>query len=413
VIQVSSSEFGKKSLVQHTFQAIVLDGNQRSALATVRSLGRRGIAVAVAESRTGSLAAASRFCRSELVYPDPATAPDDFIDWLGKTAVEQPEAVLLPMTDMTVPLVLRAAATRPSLRTALPSEAAYHTVSDKGRLAQIANDVGVRTPATVRVSRSTLTSLDTSAFRYPIVVKPPLSATRIGAITTKRGVRYASNPSELLTCIARMLADDTDELLIQEYVEGHGAGVFALYERGEPRLFFAHRRIREKPPSGGVSVVCESVALPEQGVTIARKLLDSVGWHGVAMVELKIDTQGQAWLIEINARFWGSLQLAVDSGADFPWLIYQIARGESPEIPPNYSVGKRLRWWLGDLDNLYARLRDSQWTPTLFHKARAMGEFLVPWSPGMRYEFLRWNDPAPSLAALRQYVGALGRRRPG
>jgi hypothetical protein len=118
VIQVSSSEFGKKSLVQHTFQAIVLDGNQRSALATVRSLGRRGIAVAVAESRTGSLAAASRFCRSELVYPDPATAPDDFIDWLGKTAVEQPEAVLLPMTDMTVPLVLRAAATRPSLRTA-------------------------------------------------------------------------------------------------------------------------------------------------------------------------------------------------------------------------------------------------------------------------------------------------------
>jgi predicted ATP-grasp superfamily ATP-dependent carboligase len=398
---------------QHSLQAIVLDGNQRSALATVRSLGRRGIAAAVAESRTGSLAAASRFCRFELVYPDPATAPDDFVAWLVKTTAEHPEAVLLPMTDMTVPLVLQAAATRPDLRTALPSAAAYHAVSDKGRLAQIAHDVGVRTPATVRVSRSTLATLDTGSFQYPIVVKPRMSATRIGAITTKRGVRYASNRSELLSCIAQMLADDTDELLIQEYVEGHGAGVFALYERGEPRLFFAHRRIREKPPSGGVSVVCESVALPEQGVTIARKLLDSVGWHGVAMVELKIDTHGQAWLIEINARFWGSLQLAVDCGADFPWLVYQIARGEPLEIQPNYTVGNRLRWWLGDLDNLYARLRDSQWTPTLFQKALAMGEFLVPWSPRMRYEFLRWNDPAPSIAAFRQYVGALGRRRAG
>jgi predicted ATP-grasp superfamily ATP-dependent carboligase len=158
-------------------------------------------------------------------------------------------------------------------------------------------------------------------------------------------------------------------------------------------------------------VLCESVPVPADGVIAARKILDSLQWHGVAMVEFKIDAAGRAWLIEINARFWGSLQLAVDSGADFPWLLYQLATGARPDVPDGYAIGNRLRWWLGDLDNLYARLKDQRWTPTLRHKVDALSDFLRPWQPRTRYEFLRWNDPAPSLTAFRQYVAATLRGR--
>ena len=35
--------------------------------------------------------------------------------------------------------------------------------------------------------------------------------------------------------------------------------------------------------------------------------------------------------MEINTRFWGSLQLAVDAGVDFPWLLYRMVSGENPE----------------------------------------------------------------------------------
>ncbi|HEY0340553.1 MAG TPA: ATP-grasp domain-containing protein, partial [Steroidobacteraceae bacterium] len=196
-----------------------------------------------------------------------------------------------------------------------------------------------------------------------------------------------------------------------DFVEGQGAGVFGLYDQGKPLFFFAHRRIREKPPSGGVSVLCESVPLPGDGVTAARKILESLQWHGVAMVEFKIDAAGRPWLIEINARFWGSLQLAVDSGADFPWLLYQLATGVSPDVPRDYAIGNRLRWWLGDLDNLYARLKDRRWTPTMQHKMAALFEFLQPWQPRTRNEFLRWSDPAPSITAFRQYVAATFRGR--
>jgi hypothetical protein len=86
--------------------------------------------------------------------------------------------------------------------------------------------------------------------------------------------------------------------------------------------------------------------------------------------------------------------------------------GKQPPVPDGYDIGRRLRWWLGDLDNLYARLRDPQWTPTWTSKARALAEFSNPWQPRTRSEFLRWSDPAPAWTELRQYAAALlGSRR--
>ncbi len=391
--------------------AIVLDGNQRSALAVVRSLGRQGVPVRVAESVPKPLSATSRYCRATLIYPDPAAEPEAFLDWLEDLGREQPEAVLLPMTDLTAPLVLQAGTRLGGLRTALPTLSAYEAVSDKYQLFQLAQRAGVRAPETLIVSQQNLGALAGLSLTYPVVVKPRRSAERSSVGVTKRAVRYAQDARELAEIAKSELLHEADELLVQQYVSGFGAGVFGLYDRGQPLFFFSHRRIREKPPSGGISVLCESTPLPEEGVAATRRLLDSLQWHGVAMVEFKIDSAGQTWLIEINARFWGSLQLAVDCGADFPWFLYQIATGRAPAIPSSYAVGERLRWWLGDLDNLYARLRDPRWTPTLLHKTRAVGEFLWPWQPRTRYEFMRWSDPGPAAAAVGQYLGALTRSR--
>src|SRR5690606_17122175 len=116
----------------------------------------------------------------------------------------------------------------------------------------------------------------------------------------------------------------------------------------------------------------------------ANRLLKPLGWHGVAMIEFKVDSQGRWWLIEINARLWGSLQLAVDSGADFPWLLYQLATVGQVTSSQQYVLGRNLRWWLGDLDSLYLRLRDRELERPLAGKMRALAEFLLPWQPGLR-----------------------------
>jgi predicted ATP-grasp superfamily ATP-dependent carboligase len=127
-------------------------------------------------------------------------------------------------------------------------------------------------------------------------------------------------------------------------------------------------------------------------------------------VEFKEDSRdGSVKLLEINGRFWGSLQLAVDAGIDFPYLLYRLAVDGDVEPALSYVEGVRLRWWLGDLDWLLLRLREGGHTG-------AIREFLTSTGTMARAEIFRWNDPWPALEELSQYVGhivctAIGRAR--
>ncbi|HEX5632505.1 MAG TPA: ATP-grasp domain-containing protein, partial [Gemmatimonadales bacterium] len=189
-------------------------------------------------------------------------------------------------------------------------------------------------------------------------------------------------------------------LLLQQRIVGPGTGIFLLVWDGETRAVFAHRRLREKPPSGGVSVLSESVAAEPDLVAQSRRLLDAFGWRGVAMVEYKRDAAtGVPYLMEINGRFWGSLQLAVDAGVDFPSLLVDCAQGAPPAAPPAFRVGRRLRWCWGDVDHLLTRLRHDDATlslpPGSPGRGRAVLDFLAAWRPGQRVETFRLDDPRP------------------
>jgi len=175
--------------------------------------------------------------------------------------------------------------------------------------------------------------------------------------------------------------------------------------RGRLRAAFAHRRIREKPPSGGVSVLSESVGLDPQLLEYAERMLEALKWHGVAMVEFKRDARdGVSKLLEINGRFWGSLQLAVDSGVDFPYLLYRLAIDGDIDPVFTYRVGVRLRWWLGDLDWLLLRLQEKG---GLARRLGAIPEFLRPAGRTARAEVYRRDDPAPAIREISKYSHAL------
>jgi len=118
--------------------------------------------------------------------------------------------------------------------------------------------------------------------------------------------------------------------------------------------------------------------------------------------------------MEVNARFWGSLQLAIDAGIDFPYLVYQLARGQRPVVGP-YRVGVKSRWLLGDLDHVLARLfhrdRDLHLPDSAPSKWRTLRDFLRPAGPDTHYEVISRDDPRPFRYELRQYARELSRRR--
>jgi len=388
----------------------VTDGEQRPALAITRSLGRRGIAVIVGAEEPESLASASKYCARRVTYPSPTHQPDAFERWLFEFAGRERLDVIMPVTDVTTHLVAKNA---PALNrvsaTAVPPFDAFDFVADKSALALRALECGVAVPRTHFVPPRIPLRDVLSHIEYPAVIKPSRSRIRTNNGWLCATVKYAHNEAELLELYRNVDYLACHPSMIQERIEGPGIGVFVLCDRGELRAAFAHRRLREKPPSGGASVLSESIEIDPVLLDQAMRILGPLGWHGVAMMEFKQDCRtGRAFLMEVNGRFWGSLQLAIDAGVDFPYLSCQLALGQPLGVQRPYEVGAKSRWLLGDLDHLIIRLFHERRDQNLGHgapsRARALANFLQPIGRGMRYDVISGRDPRPFLHEAREYT---------
>jgi hypothetical protein len=133
------------------------------------------------------------------------------------------------------------------------------------------------------------------------------------------------------------------------------------------------------------------------------------------MVEFKVcERTGTPYLMEVNGRFWGSLQLAIDAGVDFPALLLGAAFGELRQGSTQYHVGTRCRWWWGDVDHFLAVLKSAVTrTPIPGGRPsvlRALARLLRPPGPHDRLEVLRLRDPMPFLRESRDWIADLAHR---
>ncbi len=138
------------------------------------------------------------------------------------------------------------------------------------------------------------------------------------------------------------------------------------------------------------------------------------------MVEFKQNEGGDSYLMEINPRFWGSLQLAIDAGRDFPALLLQIfpsgAEADREAIDSiraseqPFAHGCRLRWTLGCLDHFLIRLKQDPGSTLGDTLLRNALHFFVRSGDTVgvkvrtKLEVLRMEDPRPFLVELKQYV---------
>lgn len=387
-------------------KVLVLDADQRSALAIIRSLGRRGLNVTAGHHQSSALGAASKYASATVRYPDPAISARSFVSEIAALADRLAIDTVIPATDSTTMLLVSQPDPSKFMRLAAPTTSSYEALTDKARLFELADRLGIPAPVT-RIA-DTATSIEAAAHEigFPIVLKPARSRYLKGDRILSTTVQIATDPAALTQALRTQGWVSDVPCLVQRFVSGHGAGIFALHGPAGPIAWFAHRRIREKPPTGGVSVLCESVPVDPIMQSIASRLLAATGWVGVAMIEFRVADDGTPYLMEVNGRFWGSLQLAIDCGLDFPWLLYQVTHGLSVTEPQAYTVGRRLRWLMGDLDSLLISLQHAQLSRPV--KARALGAFMRSFlDPTCRQEVLRTSDPLPGVVEVVEWVKAL------
>ena len=385
---------------------MVLDANQRSALAIVRSLGKRKMHVIAADHVSGTLAGSSKYAAQSVRYADPAREPTRFIADVRAAAHELGVEILIPATDLTSMLLVAATTELAGIQVAAPPAASYEMLTDKGSLLELARRLGLPTPETSLARDANEIRRVASDFGYPLVLKPARSRYHRDGRIVSTAVTIVRSAEHLEQALAALHWLNDIPCLVQRFVPGFGAGIFVLHEQSGPIAWFSHRRIREKPPSGGVSVLSESVGINLRMQEAASSLLSAARWSGVAMIEFRVADDGTPYLMEVNGRFWGSLQLAIDCGIDFPWLLLQLTSGNPVSAPPAYPVGRRLRWLLGDLDNLLiqARSHDLGWRDKLGSACRFMATF---GDLSCRQEVFRWYDPAPGIHEARQWTGSL------
>ena len=378
---------------------LLTDGNERATLAAARSLiaADWDVGVAAARSRRFSLAGVSRGVRRLPLRTDPLADPAGYATEIGDLARQHEVRVVLPITDASVEAILRGREHLPP-RAALPFPdlTTFRAAADKGAILGSARAAGLAVPDTIVLSDATV-DLPGDEF-FPAVLKPHRSV--VGG--RHFGVQFVDTRNRCRAAL-RAMADAAFPVLLQRRVRGPGEGLFVLRWKDRIVAEFAHRRLREKPPEGGVSVYRESIALDPELAAAGRRLLEALDWQGVAMIECKRDeVSGRPVLMEINGRLWGSLQLAIDAGVDFPRLLVACALGRRVPRVKQYRIGVRSRWLWGDIDHLYLQLRNGGGARG---KARALRDFVRTGFHRTREEIWRWRDPAPFLLESLQQLG--------
>jgi predicted ATP-grasp superfamily ATP-dependent carboligase len=393
-------------------RVLVTDSARGSAIAFIRSLGRRGVEVVAADHRPRSAGFRSRYAQDRVLYPDPARAPDAAIDVLLAEAARRRIDLIVPVSDEVL-LPLSAARERFAgvCALAVPDPDALEAVTDKRATLALGRRLGVPTPRTALAETVDEALAAAPALGWPVVVKPVASRVyRDGAVEAFQ-VGYAED--------ARALAEQVGRLrgrcaaLLQEYRAGEGHGVELLADRGRPLAAFQHRRLHEVPITGGASALREGVPLDPEMYRHATRLLAELKWTGLAMVEFRVGADGPA-LMEVNGRIWGSLPLAVKSGVDFPLGLVELHLDRRLEgvARPGPVVGVRSRnlglelVWIA---SVLRRHRRYPFLPAPRRSAALAAALRLP-LPRDGFDVLCRDDPWPAVAELSAVSGRLVRK---
>jgi len=312
-------------------RVLVTYGKHPKTLAAVRSLGKAGKQVFVTDDLKGTLSSYSKYCHKFTVTASPLQNPSRFRDELESLVRNEGIDLVVPMDDPECDLLVNGMNAKMKLGIAIPRKEIYEIARDKNKTIELARKLSLTVPRTMAV-RDVNGLRDAIEYTgLPAVVKPLRSS-------GSRGFSVLSQKSDVDLNAARF--ENYGPLLAQEFIPHGGAvGVSCLLNKGETRATFAHRRLLEFPETGGASIVSESINHSEAEVA-GGTLLEKIGWHGVAMVEFRLDARnGKPVLMEINPRFWGTLQLAISAGVDFPNLLCDMyEKGDIPSIK-DYRTG--------------------------------------------------------------------------
>jgi predicted ATP-grasp superfamily ATP-dependent carboligase len=178
-----------------------------------------------------------------------------------------------------------------------------------------------------------------------------------------KGLRYANNRQELIrfyneinSFTAETGSSNYKSPLIQEFIPGFIHDACTLTNRGHTVAIMTQRRHLMYPIYGGVGAI--NVTTHDKKLSdITRRLLEEMKWHGPAQVEFKFDYRDKKYkLIELNPKLWGTLDLSLKAGVNFPAMIRDILLERPVSLSTQYPEGIRYKFLFPQATIAYAQM---------------------------------------------------------
>ena len=308
----------------------VIPGGEHTALAVVRSLGKKNIESTVISENPQALAFSSKYCTRRLI----SDATIDVFSGFTKDDIVMPV-----LEDQMVELAKHRSSFQCAM--AFPEYPVLEKASNKKTVLERARELNIPCPETFFFKdpdncRAEFEDL-ASSLQFPAVIKP-----------------YRGHGGEGVSFIdsADMLIDSCREtirkcgpVMVQEkilYNERYSVAVIMNFDQ-EIRLSCVLKELRYFPVDSGPSTCVESIHRPDL-VACAQEILESLDFYGIAELDFINDARNNVpLLMEINPRFWGSLQGAISAGIDFPHQLYTLYKDGNIDKKNDYNVGVRTR----------------------------------------------------------------------
>ena len=193
-----------------------------------------------------------------------------------------------------------------------------------------AKECSIDYPETVYIDSLNEFEKQKKSILFPLIAKPVSSRLLKGNVILSFHVKKFNNIDQLSDFVRENI--NTIPLMLQGYLkDGYGIGLNFIARNGELIDYYFHKRIHEAWGGGESSYRKTITGDPFGLLERSQALIKSMGWNGVGMLEFRI-TNGKAYLMELNGRFWGSIKLGVYAGKNFPMQLVNLEHLDKKNI---------------------------------------------------------------------------------
>lgn len=321
---------------------VVVLGGHVQGLSLTRSLGKKGIPVIVID-KENCISRFSRYCLKFMYCPDYFS--EEFVLFLIYLAKKEDlkKWILLPTNDHAVYSISKERKILSEYYNIItPNMEIINKIYDKKNLLNLSSSIGIDIPKTHYPGRS---NLDIKELNYPIIIKG-INGMNFYQCFKKKAF-YCSSYNELEENI-RFIAKyfPISQIFIQEVIPHRCEDIVSYTSfsiNGAVKSFWMGNKVREHPIEFGTATFAES-CFDGNLQKMGAHLINALDYTGVSEIEFIKDRRDNKYkLIEMNARTWLWVDLAIQCGINYSQMIYCYLNELPLTQKTAYNIG--VKWF--------------------------------------------------------------------